>query len=218
MYPAYCCSCENHLVENEYLLCVYCRHKLPYSGFDGSTENILKKKFYGRIPIVYACSLFLFQKKGMAQKLIHQLKYKNNQELGELLGILFGKILNNNKKMREIQCIVPVPLHPKKEKRRGYNQLTKFGEKISSELNIPFKRNFLVRINISSTQTRKDSHERWKDTLNAFSLNNQNSLKNQHILLIDDVITSGATIEACALELLKIENVKISIACIAHLE
>jgi len=114
LYPEICCACDEHLVEHEYLMCVYCRNKLPFSEFYGGTENTLKKKFYGRIPLQYACSLLLFQKKGMAQKLIHHLKYRNNENIGIFLGSLLGEKLSRNKKMNSIQYIIPVPLHPKK--------------------------------------------------------------------------------------------------------
>lgn len=218
LYPEICCGCDKHLVEYEYLLCVYCRNKLPYSEFYGCTENTLKKKFYGRIPLQYACSLLLFQKKGMAQKLIHHLKYRNNENIGVFLGLLLGDKLSKNKKMNVIQCIIPVPLHQKKEKKRGYNQLTKFGKTLAAKMCIPFRENVLIRNKIAPTQTKKDPHERWGNTVNAFTITDYDLLKNQHLLLIDDVVTTGATLEACSLELLKIENIQISIACIAHVE
>ena len=218
LYPELCCGCDRHLVEHEHLLCVYCRNKMPFSNFDGSTENTLKKKFYGRIPLQHACSLLLFQKKGMAQKLIHQLKYNNNENIGVFLGLLLGDKLYRNKKLKTLQCIIPVPLHPRKEKKRGYNQLTKFGKTLATKMRIPYRENLLVRNKIAYTQTKKDNQERWKNTVNAFAISDYNALKNQHIILIDDVVTTGATLEACALELMKIENIQISIACIAHVE
>ena len=152
------------------------------------------------------------------KKLIHQLKYKNNQEVGAFLGNWFGKKLLESDKFNDIDYIIPVPLHKKKLIQRGYNQLTKFGEKLSEIFCIQYIENVLIRTSTANTQTFKKRIERFKNLETKFSVSNLDLLNNKHILLIDDVVTTGATLEACCKELLKAKNVKISIITLALTE
>ena len=217
-YPDLCANCENQLEKNENTICTFCRHDLPLTNFTNYSENKIAKTFYGRIIIEKANTLLFYRKEGITKKLIHELKYKGNKEIGSFFGNWLGEILKQNNEFSDINLIVPVPLHPKKLKQRGYNQVSKFGEKLSYHLNKPFLENVLLRTSTSKTQTFKARFERFNNNDTKFQSNNTSSFKNKHILLIDDVITTGATIESCAKELQKTEGVKISILTMAYTE
>jgi len=217
-YPDLCINCENQLEKNENTVCTFCRHDLPLTNFTHYSENKIAKTFYGRIIIEKANTLLFYRKEGITKKLIHELKYKGNEEIGTFFGNWLGEILKQNNEFSDINIIVPVPLHPKKLKQRGYNQVTKFGEKLSYHLKKPFLENVLLRTSTSKTQTFKARFERFNNNDTKFQSNNTSSFKNKHILLIDDVITTGATIESCAKELQKTEGVKISILTMAYTE
>ena len=217
-YPDLCVNCENQLEKNENTVCTFCRHDLPLTNFTNYSENKIAKTFYGRIIIEKANTLLFYRKDGITKKLIHELKYKGNEEIGSFFGNWLGEILKQNNEFSDINLIVPVPLHPKKLKQRGYNQVSKFGEKLSYHLKKPFLENVLLRTSTSKTQTFKARFERFNNNDTKFQSNNTSSFKNKHILLIDDVITTGATIESCAKELQKTEGVKISILTMAYTE
>ena len=217
-YPDLCANCENQLEKNENTICTFCRHDLPLTNFTNYSENKIAKTFYGRIIIEKANTLLFYRKEGITKKLIHELKYKGNKEIGSFFGNWLGEILKQNNEFSDINLIVPVPLHPKKLKQRGYNQVSKFGEKLSYHLNKPFLENVLLRTSTSKTQTFKARFERFNNNDTKFQSNNTSSFKNKHILLIDDVITTGATIESCAKELQKTEGVEISILTMAYTE
>ena len=217
-YPNLCANCEKHLLNNENIICTFCRHDIPLANFKDYKENKIAKIFYGRVEIEKANALFLFRKKGITKNLIHDLKYKGNENIGVFFGSWWSEILKENKEFKDVDYIVPVPLHPKKLRKRGYNQVTKFGNKLSSELNIPYNNSYLVRISSSKTQTFKERFERFNNNETKFLLNNVKIFENKHVLLIDDVITTGATIEACAKELQKTNNIKISVITMAYTE
>lgn len=217
-YPDLCVNCENQLEKNENTICTFCRHDLPLTNFTNYSENKISKTFYGKIIIEKANTLLFYRKQGITKKLIHELKYKGNEEIGSFFGNWLGEILKQNNELSDINLIVPVPLHPKKLKQRGYNQVSKFGERLSHHLNKPFLENVLLRTSTSKTQTFKARFERFNNNDTKFQSNNTSSFKNKHILLIDDVITTGATIESCAKELQKTEGVKISILTMAYTE
>ncbi|WP_317168364.1 MULTISPECIES: ComF family protein [unclassified Polaribacter] len=188
------------------------------TNFTNYCENKITKTFYGRIIIEKANSLLFYRKTGITKKLIHELKYKGNEEVGVFFGNWLGEILIENNEFLDVDVIIPVPLHPKKRRERGYNQVSKFGETLSHHLEKPFVENILLRTSTSKTQTFKARFERFNNNDTKFQLSNLTALKNKHILLIDDVITTGATLEACAKELQKIEGVKISILTMAYTE
>lgn len=217
-FPDVCLSCKLQLTKNETVICTTCRHDFTQTDYTTKPQNQLEKSFYGRIPIQEATALFYFHKKGKIQELIHELKYKGHQEIGVFFGNWLGNEISENNRFKTIDCIVPVPLHPKKLKKRGYNQLTKFGQALSSTLNIPFVEHKLGKIESTTTQTHKGKDARWKNVKELFHLTDITFFENKHILLIDDVITTGATLEACSNELLKSKNVKISIAVMAYTE
>ncbi|ARV15477.1 ComF family protein [Polaribacter sp. SA4-12] len=217
-YPELCANCDNQLAQNENTVCTFCRHDLPLTNFTNYSNNKITKTFYGRIIIEKANTLLFYRKEGITKKLIHELKYKGNEEIGTFFGNWLGEIIKQNNEFSDIDLIVPVPLHPKKLKKRGYNQVSKFGKKLSDHLEKPFLENELLRTSTSKTQTFKARFERFNNNDTKFQLKNTSNLKDKHILLIDDVITTGATLEACAKELQKTEGVKISILTMAYTE
>ncbi|QVY64808.1 ComF family protein [Polaribacter sp. Q13] len=217
-YPKLCANCDDQLTQNENVICTFCRHDLPLTNFTNYTENKISKTFYGRVAIEKAYSLLFYRKEGITKKLIHELKYKGNEEIGIFFGNWLGEILKENNEFSDINIIIPVPLHPKKRRQRGYNQVSKFGNMLSNHLEKPFKETVLLRTSTSKTQTFKARFERFNNNDTKFQLSNLTALKNKHILLIDDVITTGATLEACAKELQKTEGVKISILTMAYTE
>ena len=217
-FPKVCLNCKLQLRQNETTICTPCRHDFPRTCYTNVEKNLLENKFYGRIPLEEATSLFFFHKKGKIQTLIHQLKYKNQEEIGTLFGNWLASEMQESSRFKNIDYIVPVPLHPNKRKKRGYNQLTKFGETLANKLDAVFIENKLIKIKSTETQTKKSLIERWRNVDELFQLSDSTFFLIIHLLLIDDIITTGATIETCANELLKTKNIKISIAVMAYTE
>ncbi len=214
-YPNNCVACQNALYRNEYIICTSCLFHLPKTNYHLEKDNPISKIFWGRSDIEIAASFYFFIKAGKVQHLIHQLKYKGKKEIGIFIGELYGKELLKSEFFQNIDVIIPVPLHPKKEKKRGYNQSEMFGIGLSTSMQIPLDKTTLIRTYASETQTKKSRFKRWENVNEIFDLQNADLLENKHTLLIDDVITTGATIEACANMLKKIKDVKISIVSIA---
>ncbi|MFO7674137.1 MAG: ComF family protein [Lutibacter sp.] len=215
-FPETCLCCSEYLATNESIICLTCRHDLPLTNFSFEENNLIEKSFYGRIPLESATSLFYFFKKGSVQRLIHELKYKKQQQVGTFIGDWLGEQIYESQRFKTVDCIIPVPLHPKKLKKRGYNQVTTFGESLANKLEIPYYSTILSRVSSTKTQTKKLRLERWKNVQELFHVQNKSALENKHILLIDDVITTGATLEACYDALSQTKNLKISIACMAY--
>lgn len=201
---------------NETVICTSCRHELPLTNHHSETENEIIKKFYGRIPIEFGAAMFYFHKKGIVQQLIHNLKYQNHQEIGTMLGKWYGEELKFLEIVKNTDFIIPVPLHKKRLKKRGYNQVEKFGLALSSLLKVPYKDSILYRNIYSDTQTQKSFFGRTTIKKDQFDVVFSEIHQGKHFLLIDDVITSGTTIEACAKALLKIPDAKISIVAMAY--
>jgi len=217
-FPKLCETCQNPLVYNETLLCLNCRHDLPIICYTNFTENNISNIFKGKVPVNKVVSFLYYRKIGKTKELIHQLKYKGKQEIGGFIANWFGKILWDSKEFNDIDYIIPVPLHPKKQRQRGYNQLTTFGRNLSKQLQTNYLEKVLIRSLSTKTQTFKSRLERFDNTNTKFLLKDYSLLQNKHVLLIDDVITTGATLEACCKELLKSDNITISIATIAFTE
>lgn len=216
LFPKLCSGCNALLLQNEKNICSDCIHHLPYTQHHILDNNDTTKKFYGIIPIEFSASMLYFHHKGIVQNLIHNLKYRNHQEIGTILGKWYAKDLESVAKIKTVSEIIPVPLHKKRLEERGYNQVTTFCEALSSELKIPYNSDLLYRNRYSKTQTKKDKESR-KEVSNAlFDVKFTESDYNKHFLLVDDVMTSGATLEACAKALLKIPNSKVSIVTIAY--
>lgn len=203
------------LVKNERVVCTSCIHELPVTNFHLDNDNAVKKVFYGRLEIENATALLLFHKKGSVQKLIHRLKYKGNKEIGTFLGEWMGAELHKSSQFKDVDLIIPVPLHRKKLKSRGFNQVENFGKEIAKALKVPYEDTVLLKKSFSGTQTIKARLARWGNIEESFVLSNGQTVKNKHLLLVDDLITTGATLEACAAVLKEAGGVKISIATMA---
>lgn len=214
-FPRICLTCESSLSGNEKILCTSCRMSLPETGYHLPGSNPVEELFVGRLKVEKAISLLFFDKGSKYRKLIHQLKYKGRKEAGIFLGQLLGsRIAESN--MPAIDLIVPVPLHPARLRRRGYNQSTIIAEGIASVLNKPIHDKALRRIKYTSTQTRRGRYDRWKNVEGLFECSNPHSIENKHILLVDDVVTTGSTLEAAGSSLLKHEGVRLSVATAAY--
>ena len=175
---------------------------------------MLKNKFYGRFLVQNATALINFQKRGITQELLHNLKYRGKKEISSFFGKWLGAELAEIPTYREIDLVIPVPLHKQKLKKRGYNQVEGFGKEIAAALNIPYKDDILIKVSKTGSQVFKTRMLRF-EAEEVFTVQNLDQINNKHVLLVDDIITTGATLEKCALQLLKAENVKISIATIA---
>ena len=215
LYPKLCNACESSLKSNERILCTSCLHAIPVADHHLEKDNPVEKIFYGRVPVENATALLLFEKKGMVQKLIHNLKYRGHEEIGSFLGGWLGSELQQIPEWQEITMVIPVPLHKKKLKIRGYNQVAGFGEELAKALKVPYRDDILLKVNATQTQTLKKRLARWGSIDETLVLDNTSTLENAHVLLVDDLVTTGATLEACAQKLLKIPQLKISIATMA---
>jgi ComF family protein len=215
-FPELCVICENQLIQGEELMCISCRGDLPVTNFSSWKNNKVELSFQGRIPIESATALLYYKRKGNVQRLIHQLKYKNRQKIGKILGQWLAEDIIVQNRFEKFDFIIPVPLHPDKLKKRGYNQVTTFGKSMATKLGSTLLENVLVCVSKSKTQTFKNRFERTLNIEEKFDISDADMLKNKHILLIDDIITTGSTLEACSIQLLRIPNIKISIATIAY--
>ena len=214
-FPKVCSGCSSFLLSNENVICTVCRHEIPLTNHHLNPENDAFKKFYGRIPVMHTSALFYFHKKGIVQELIHNLKYKGHEEIGTILGELYAEDLKTIDLLQSVDEIIPVPLHRRKLKERGYNQVSAFGTALSSSLNIDYNDSILVRNVYSKTQSKKNLLGRTEGIESTFDVSFTEKDHNKHFLLIDDVITTGSTLEACSRALLKIPGAKISIVCMA---
>ena len=214
-YPNLCLSCGNNLPYNQEVLCLSCQYQLPKTDHHLMAENAFTEKFWGRIPIKAGAAMYYYDKKDKVRNLIKQLKYHNKPFIGIKLGQLYGKTLRASTLFQEIDLIVPVPLHPKKLHQRGYNQSDQFAIGLSENMNIPWDKNILARPIFTETQTQKSKMDRFANVEHAFTVENPQKIEGKHLLLVDDVLTTGATLEACAAKLLKTPGVKISMATMA---
>lgn len=214
-FPKVCCACSKLLNDLVEIICIDCRHDLPVTNFHFTKDDSVKKVLYGRTRIENATSLFRFEKKSHVQQLIHNLKYKNQEAIGTLLGQWLGAELQDLEAYQSIDIVVPVPLHKNKLRTRGYNQAAKFGEEIAQALKATYRDDLLLKISKSKSQVHKKRFARWQNNSEQFTLTQPEALTGKHILIVDDLITTGATMESCASALNLAENVKISIATMA---
>jgi ComF family protein len=218
LFPELCAACRESLMANEYLICTDCRYNLPFTNFHLQADNIVAQQFWGKIQLEGAYSLYYFSKGGKIQNLMHQFKYRGIKQIGNLLGNIAGGQLIKNKVFNTVDMIIPVPLHKKRMIQRGFNQSLCFAEGLSEKLNAVVENNNLVRVTATETQTHKSRFARFENMQEVFTVKNPEKLINKHVLLVDDVITTGSTLEACGAQLLKIEGLKLSIATIAYAE
>jgi ComF family protein len=204
------------LLKNESIICTSCIHHLPLTHHFQLKEHEMHKALYGLVPFEFGASLLYFRKKGMVQHLMHNLKYKNQQEIGTLLGDYFSKSVQDLTIFKNIDGIIPVPLHKKRLHERGYNQVTTFCESLEKNLGIPIIDSVLVKSIHLKSQIQKSKENRLVTNKNVFSIKNAHKIEGKHLLLIDDIFTTGATIEACANQILKIKDTKISIVTMAY--
>jgi len=215
IFPHVCDGCGSDIVDERSSLCMKCIAEMPETNFHLHANNPIEKIFWGRLPIISATSQYYFVKESMMQQLLHQLKYKGNKELGKQLGRLMGHDLNKTSRFNRIDLLVPLPLFPLKEKRRGYNQATILCEGMAEVMDVEISRDIIIRTQFTETQTRKGRLERWQNMEGKFELTNPEKIRNKNILLVDDVITTGATLEACGHELLQATS-KVSIATLCY--
>jgi ComF family protein len=214
LYPRVCAACGNSLFKHEEIICTYCLYHLPKTNYHLMKDSPLDKVFWGRAQFVNTAALYNFQKKSKVQHLIHQLKYKDRMDVGIYLGKLLGADLANAENFKDVSKVIPVPLHPDKQRKRGYNQSEQIALGLAKAMNIELDATSFIRTFNTETQTRKSRFARWENVKEIFKVTTPEKLANSHILLVDDVITTGATLESAAHILLAIEGVKISVACI----
>ncbi|MBX3242600.1 MAG: ComF family protein [Chitinophagaceae bacterium] len=216
LFPRLCNGCGSDYITGTHLLCVKCFERVYPTGFTDLPGNPVEKMLWGRLPVKAATSTYFFAKDSLIQNLIHQFKYRNNKALGIYLGELMGSVFSASVRYSQPDALVPLPLFIDKEKKRGYNQSVLLCEGIATVLKVPVIDNAVKRIRHTSTQTHKTRMERWQNVEGVFYAPARDSLNGRHILLIDDVITTGATMEACGNAILEdIKNVEISVATLA---
>ena len=216
LIPQVCFGCNAHLHRGEEIVCTVCRNDLPLTEYNFNDENPVDRMFYGRINIKKASSFLFFAENGIVQKLIHSLKYKNQEQVSAFLGDWYGQVLKDEKDfVGHIDVVVPVPLHPKKMRQRGYNQTEGFAQRLAYHLNAEYVDNILIKTANTKTQTKKGRIGRWQGDTELYTLSNADYLKGKHILLVDDVITTGATMEICARALQKMAGTTIYLTSMA---
>lgn len=214
LYPQPCLACGTILTTTEESICTSCIINLPKTNYHLHNENPLNKIFWGRVSIEMVAAYYFFNKGNKVQNLLHQLKYKGAKNVGEKIGLLYGYELLESNNFKDVDFIVPVPLHPKKLKKRGYNQSESFANGLAQSLKKEVVTNLLLRTVNSETQTKKSRFNRWENVATIFTISNASAIEGKHVLLVDDVITTGATIEGCA-QLLTQNNATVSVVTIA---
>ncbi|MEM9679128.1 MAG: phosphoribosyltransferase family protein [Bacteroidota bacterium] len=214
-FPKVCEGCRDFLNDNEILLCTSCRHELPVTNFHFDDNKSVEKVLYGRVKLQNATSLVHFSKKSIVQELLHNLKYRGHEDIGAFFGKWLGAELSLIEAYKDVDVVIPVPLHKSKLRKRGYNQVSKFGKSIADALQINYDDNALKKTARTKTQVFKGRLKRSNKGKTLFSVADPERLQHKHILLVDDIITTGATVEACAEALSGIEGLKISLATIA---
>ncbi|MFN8257432.1 MAG: ComF family protein [Bacteroidales bacterium] len=213
--PSKCLICGLGLQNFEKHVCKSCLVKIPKTGFQNFDENPVSQAFWGRVNLEKAFAFYYFHKGSVLQDLIHEIKYNGLKELAYELGKEIGFGIKKSTTAHSFDMIVPVPLHPLKEKKRGYNQSEWIAKGIGEVLNISVDKKSLVRKIYTATQTKKNRIQRWENVKDAFFISNSKYLENRHIALVDDVITTGATLEACAAKILEIKGSRVSVVALA---
>ena len=210
-YPHICTGCGSDLLKAEDLLCLQCIHELPHTEFEKYANNPIERIFYGRINVEAAHAGFYFSKGELMQTLVHDFKYKGNKDIGIYLSKMMAEKMMDSGRFKNIDYLIPLPLFADKEFKRGFNQAKIICDGMSEVMNIPVLANNVTRIRFTETQTKKHRTERWDNVAESFTVQNPEPLRNKHIMLVDDVITTGATLEACAQKIAAIAGTKISI-------
>lgn len=215
-FPHACCGCGSDLITENILFCIHCQSSMPITFFEYFTENPIEKIFWGRVQIESAAAHLYFTGGSQVQHSLHLLKYKGRKEIGIYYGQKMGESLKRSSRFNDCEIIIPLPLFVSREKKRGYNQASLIANGISQKLKIPVIDDAIARTKKTETQTHKSRIQRWKNMESTFEIRDPLKITGKHILLIDDVVTTGASLEACAQVLLGNPGVKVSIACLAH--
>ncbi len=215
LYPEICVGCGHVLLAQEKIFCLRCEINLPYTHYENVNDNPIERLFWGKTKIENATSCFFFSKKSTIQNIIHAFKYRGNENAAIFLGEKLGEALIKSTRFKSIDVIIPVPLHPSKLKKRGFNQAEKIAQGISHIMQIPVDSTSLERSHNTETQTKKGLFSRWENVNSIFNVSNPEKIAGKHVLLVDDVITSGSTIEACANQILHVQDTKVSLTSLA---
>lgn len=216
IFPHVCEGCGSDVLQSDHFLCLECHSKLPVTEFAQYSSNPIEKIFWGRLPLASATAHCYFTKNSTLQNLLHVLKYRGNRELGLYLGRVMGTALAASNRFRFVDALVPLPLFPAKERARGYNQAAVLCEGIAEVMDKPILKNAVIRTTYTDSQTKKNRVERWANMEGRFELSRPEMVRDMHLLLVDDVVTTGATLEACGTELLKGENTRLSLATLCY--
>ena len=216
LYPPVCAGCAEKMIDHSVPLCLSCQHQLPLTGFHLHPDNPAEKVFWGRIPVQAAASYLYFTKHSMVQRLLHELKYRGNQSIGRYLGEKMGEDFIQCGRFNHVEALIPLPLFRSRERKRGYNQSAVIAEGFAKVTGLPVYAGIIRRHSSTVTQTNKSRIERWQNIAGRFELTDSQRLEGTSVLLIDDVLTTGATLEACARTLLEIPGISVSIASLAY--
>jgi len=214
LFPKVCGGCKTILLKREEVICTQCRHSLPIISHHNTKDGSMKQLFYGKFLVENATAIIKFQKRGITQELLHNLKYKGQHHISSFFGKWLGAELAIHTDYQNIEMVIPVPLHKQKLKKRGYNQVEGFGFEIAKALQVPYVDTILTKESKTDSQVFKQRFLRFQ-TEEIFKIKHPHLINDKHILLVDDIITTGATIENCALQIFKSKHVKLSIATIA---
>jgi ComF family protein len=214
-FPHICAGCGTDIINKESPLCMRCLHDLPLTNFHLHADNPVEKTFWGRLPLVAGTGFTYFTKDSLVQELLHQLKYKGNKNIGSFLGELMGQRLKTSNRFATVDLLLPLPLFAARQKKRGYNQAALICEGMAAAMQVPVAHEALVRLSATDTQTKKNRTQRWQNMEGRFFARDTGILSGKHILLVDDVVTTGATLEACGREILTVKNTRLSIAALA---
>ncbi|WP_291855880.1 ComF family protein [Marinilabilia sp.] len=214
VFPEICKGCGESLVSGRTALCRKCESEMPRTFFEKVSGNLVEQMFWGRARVEFAFSLFFYRKGELLQQLIHQLKYKRDIRAGTYLGQMTGRVLLKEELAGKFDCIIPVPLHPQKQRLRGYNQSDIIADGISEITKVPVNKESVIRTVHSASQTRRGRYERWQNVEGIFKVVHPHLFHNQHLLILDDVVTTGATIEALCAAFSEVENVRFSVLTI----
>lgn len=214
-FPRLCIICGEKLLRHERFICLKCLLHLPRTDFQLPGDTTMEQLFYGRVPVESAFAYFEFRKGSNYRRILHQMKYKGQKEIGEFFGERFAAELLQTGSLSLPDYLCPVPLHPKKERKRGFNQSYHIALGLSRQLHVPVLKDNLRRIANTGTQTRKSRYERWENMENMFEVINPDLFDGRHIALVDDVVTTGATLEACASAILSCCDARISMLTLA---
>jgi ComF family protein len=216
LVPSKCLSCGINLLKFEQFVCKTCLNKIPKTRFYENSESVVSQAFWGRVELQYAFSVYYFHKGSILQKLIHQVKYRGVKELAFELGKEMAYDLAESEFKKSVDLVIPVPLHPLKEQKRGYNQSDWLASGFAEVLEKKYSKAVLKRVHYTSTQTKKTREQRWENVKDAFEVEDAPTIENKHVVIVDDVLTTGATLEACAAKLLACKGTKVSVVTLAY--